>query len=852
MLYHALRLACIIVSSFKTWKAVVDSGDRSLARRYMFLWFLTLAGLSLEPIADSVLGPRIPMYEGFKIIIAGWLLLAHFYLTNPVNDPDTYQTWHIEQHPTRGQVSHDRGTSQSRQLYLSAPQKSSQTIHRDFRPEERAATSTAANLDFGRFKRDLERRRTANSVHSTTDYGFHNVSSSSKLRPDPSDLYPITSASALNKPAKAGEAFSMERKSPSVLGHYEFGSSNASRKRPSSAASFDPQNTRPTSRQSSRRRNLDRKSHPGVEPAEADSSTSRMTKRLRHLIEDERTDEVLHNEAEAQSRRTALEGTKDDEVVRRSESSLPLRFSRPRPPGKDRKEVLPHSSTAGPSAPLRRQDSQESRKRSQSALDIHSPKPKTEITSATFESRMKNVRDWLKERNPSMISPPLSTKSEFLNPSTRIDNDRTSALAHKDFTSDVDAQGFQKPRKRKAQRQIAPLTGPKRLAHEGRLTRSRSDEGARIYPEPNDTVSTAQAPLRRSESYRHPRPSQSHGDNPHDGVRGTTDPQRDQPTEDPFFPPANRSKLQKRNNIAPKSSVPTSTTAVTTTPSSAFTFRMMPNKSANPLITNSFVGDDENITISPLIKLRQSQLKQRQQEDFLGIRRDDSPAAARRAEEEGGLAFNPTLEAWEKDDDEALARNAALEAEAKGMKLGRELGGSASSLPSEEESAAVTSARKNNNFISASSSSLLRTVEFNGDPSRRPDPELRRKKQVLEVAAQPKTTNDSATAATTVSSSSKQRPASIQSLSSSFGKGDNRYRPSVFHPTRSLTRSGSQTRDREDSASRRQTHPGLYTPSKKKPMLDSTSLQDDPALPHKSTPTMSRYIQLSTLSDEEI
>ncbi|KAG0308889.1 hypothetical protein BGZ98_006387 [Dissophora globulifera] len=893
---------------------MVDSGDRSLAKRYMFLWFLTLAGLSIEPIADSVVGPWIPMYEGFKIIVAGWLLLAHFYLTKPGTDRDADPGWVTEDHYQHAQ--YPLVDSNSQPLYLTAAPRAASTASTQkhaFQPVDRIVTSSASDLDFGRFKRELVRRQTSGSIHSHTDLGF-SASVSRVRRPNSTDLYPTTSASALTRarsPANAANGNMLipsaatapltNKMSHSALEIYKFGVGAESRKRPFSAASSLTQNPRSISRQGSRRSHrMDHSSAVDVDPMEPDTSNSRMTKRTRQMLEEEYAGEVAAERAS--SRVGVVAGhTLDIATKRQQQQGLllgtektataiatrpPLRFPRPKPPGRNRKELLPHSaiSSSRPKAAaistVQRQDSGRSESRLHTLptpLDTHSPRPplRTEPVSANLESRMKSVRNWLKERKPSMISPPLSAKSEFSNRFTGADNMNDLRAQHNTTAAAAAIN------KRKAQRQLPPRMGSKRQAHGGQGYGLEEDGHGRIYPAIGDTVASVPPPhLQRHES------SSSQPSRRAALARGSSggsflqspDPQRDQPTSDPFFPPVNWSRFQKRNSSSSnnnntnhnQSSAPPKNTASSASafPTSAFTFRMKNtpgnsnhnsnSKSVNPFLTSLFSGDsdDNNAIISPLIKLRQSQLKQRQQEDFLGIGRDDSPAASRRFEEEGGLTFNETLEAWQREDDDVLAQNAAREAaeyEARGQGLG--LGhGHARNESSFSSDEGRKSTSLSNNLPSSSMGankhtsppSLLRTVEFNGQSSRRSEPDLHAKKQ--DSSSTPlRPHKDVGASHTARAVASPRRTASLQTLSSSFGRGASRLVKSMSYP-------GSRTADSTGSG-RRQRHPGLYTPSKKKPTFDMASLHTDPPppqSPHKSTPTgMSRYIQLSALSDSE-
>ncbi|KAF9110769.1 hypothetical protein BGX27_005913 [Mortierella sp. AM989] len=603
---------------------------------------------------------------------------------------------------------------------------------------------------------------------------------------------------------------------------------------------FDSRSTKSVPKHTSRaqlaetkRRNKGPRSQPSLDPAKTETSSSRMTKRLRQLAEDELVDNLERydnqDQAKTPDRSTAQDNPRKGEIQ-------PIKsFARPKPPGKNRAALVSQPSLLNKSrkSPLQGQDSRGTEQNTSTPLAGSQAEPETGLVSASLESRMDHVRDWLKERNPPMISPPLSLRSDDL---------RESRMPHK----------------RKAYRQLAPPTGSKRLAMEGSRDRQRRDEDSRIYPQLSDTVASASQtqsqPLsRKSNALLSPR---------HDRQRtviGTSkeiDPLRDQAEADLSPPPINWSKFQRPKTVA-RTSSSSSATAVAF-PSSSFTFRKTPTKS-NSFIAKALDAEDEdNPTVSPLIKLRQSQLKQRQHEDYLGIKRDD--AMNRRAEAEGALAFNQALETWEREDDEALARNAAreaAEAEARGQRPGISQDDSPSSLSSDPEekrrrtSPSLMDKEYSSSTNSAPARSLLRAVPFNGESSRRPVPDFQSKRSLSDTPTQQRTVSDPGADAAPSSIPSRrpaspldQRPLSTKSFSSSFDNGNSHTRGSA-----SLTKriSYSNTR-KEDTANRRERHPGLYTPSKKKPIPDAVSILNKQ--PH--TPTvMSRYIQLSNLSDEE-
>ncbi|KAG0369551.1 hypothetical protein BGZ54_009612 [Gamsiella multidivaricata] len=465
---------------------------------------------------------------------------------------------------------------------------------------------------------------------------------------------------------------------------------------------------------------------------------------------------------------------------------------------------------------------------------------------------MKNVRDWLKERNPSMISPPLSANSELsIATITRANRQSSTILSPKMVGSTGEIDGLHKPHKRKAFRQLAPSMGSKKLArNEGENCRRGAEQGG-TYPPSHETIVSIPRPQLISHSSElsgtlHREYTNKSAVNSSDSNNIYTkahDPLRDQPETDSFFPPVNWSRFQQQDRARPHTRPPPSVVDADALPSSEFTFRMTPTQISNQAFTRTIGGRDaDGVAISPLIRLRQSQLKQRQQEDFLGIKADKN-SSSRRAAESGGLTFNETLEAWEREDDEELARNAARE-EAEMEALGQHQDGFLSSSSLEED-------RKVNPVASnTSASSLLRTVPFNGESSRRPEPSFNSMKPLQEPAA--KDSGDAV--AKTLPSSLDRQPFNIHGFSSSLGRPDDRHSVLVASESAPEPRLFSSTSQKEDTYNRRQKRPGLYTPSKKNRTFDATTLLDrvPPQSPQTSTPTvMNRYIQLSSLSDEE-
>ncbi|KAF9206965.1 hypothetical protein BGZ49_001506 [Haplosporangium sp. Z 27] len=838
----------ITISSFKTWKAVVNSTDRNQARRHLFLWFLTLAGLSVEPIADTLLSRKILMYEGFKIIIAGWLLLAHFYLSKPTDEPLIYQQpWQEEKRIMAPPSNREFNSLTSRR-----PLQRQRHVGQH---EEPTATTAATNLDFGRFKRDLERRQSSRSQSIANDHISPSPIISNRQRPHVVDRNDTISASVLSNPFKASSnsppdvkrelvlqrsASRVSNRAPSPHADrrsspmiYEFGAESVGRKRPLAATMSDSQIIKSTFKHTPkaqstevRRRNTEPRTRSNPEPVKVETAASRMNKRLRQLAEDEHLNKPdkqdTQSHMEVHSISIKQNNSKIEEHPTRS-------FARPKPPGKNRVAVIPPTSTSN-KAHTQAQDNKATGK-SISILPAESPvEHDTGLVSASLESRMNHVRDWLKERKPPLLSPPLSARSD-------------------------DIRETRMPHKRKAYRQLAPNTGPKRVATEERQDLRTRDEDSRIYPQLSDTVAqapqTQSRPLSgRSKALLSPRLNQQRNSR---DISREHDPLRDQPEADP---PINWSKFQRPKTVA-RTSSSLSATAIAA-PSTSFTFRRTPTKSTSFIKSLSAEDDDNNHAVSPLIKLRQSQLKQRQQEDYLGIKRDSSAMA----EAEANLAFNQALETWEREDDEELARNAAREAaevEARGQQLRLSQRGSSSSLDFDLEkndhtkSSSLLDREDSSNAKPTPSLGLLRAIPFNGESSRRPAPDFQPRRSLNNAKNQDRTVVDAGTKKST-SSFLDYRPLGTKAFSASLG-GDS---TSLINTrdSASLTKRGSYSNiRREDMISPRQRHPGLYTPSKKKPVSDNSFTIDrrsqSQPQPPQTPSAMSRYIQLSNLSDEE-
>ncbi|KAI1318753.1 hypothetical protein EDD11_005824 [Mortierella claussenii] len=1013
MLYHALRLACITISSFKTWKAVVDSGDRSQARRHLFLWFLTLAGLALEPIADS-LSQRVPMYESCKIVVAGWLLLAQFYLSTPA----AHNGFRMSRHSTAQYTTHreprhitmPKSSGQPHEFTVPAVSDRTLMLQRHVAATNvpahtlkdiRASTATATQLDFGRFKRDLERRQSRSVASLADGHDGHAEEEEDARTPLAATMARSTvirdraasrsiPASALGNPfgvstipPRKGKSTTTATIAPAVsisaqrpVHHrplqeqelergdvFQFGAEQPSRKRPlPTLASEMLLSARPIARQGSRRRAIEQKistrppySVEAFQEAGEETGSARMNKRLRQVAEAERLVEPL-KEIVSSGSDTNLEKPKanHDPQMKRKEQPATTAFARPKPPGKNRRAMIPHFSmdtgihtSATKSTLIQRRNSREFPKHAASTSVQIGGRDGAEADTeagagaglAGLDLRMKHVRDWLKERNPpAMISPPLSMRSERTMTATAIlrkDQKPTELVRRTTETTDLDARDVDDSLKRKALRQLEPISGPKRRAEDQTFRRSRGGhEDSRIYPQPNDTIASLPPllprlpPLSRSQSeskLSRPQltPSAQRGQSSTKmTLANGIDPLRDQPENDPFLPsPLNWSRFQKPVRSAlkrrPSSSLSASVRAVEgSAPSGAFTFRSTtPMKSDNPFIARTWDGgiDEDtgnNSGISPLVKLRQSQLKQRQQDDFFGIRREEENSATA----EGTLTFNATLDAWEREDDDALAMNAAREAaqvESRGQR-GRQniipVHDGLSGLPVSSPLLKDGGVAEQEHLPALPAPSLLRTIPFNGESSRRPVPDLHSKRTPPKEIApsqhqhqhqhqqRQRTVGDFGSANVSNSGAGstfiasrilneegqqrpqRPRPYGVQSFSvstavnphssssNSFGHNDNSF---SLRGTTSLTKRSSElsgdSRENEDAiAMRRQKHPGLYTPSKKKPQqqqplslenhFSSNFPNQPPHSPHAvaGTPTvMSRYIQPTHLSDDE-
>lgn len=742
-----------------------------------------------------------------------------------------------------------------------------ENLRRLQRVQEIAATprshsfSSSNNLDFGRFKRELERRqrpespalfreRGGNSMeepyehrdralkdHTTTVERFSRPMASSRPssvmsnsflserapsdqrfsvsvnRPArtattnsillPDNPFQITQAPAgptpefVRKASAASSATATAATVPDLSrdssrsDEYQLKSDSRNRKRPLSALFSDSNDngrraasTRPKSnRQPGRSSRPVSRSHDGgsrtkhLSPEMSTTSESalmRKSKRLRETIRDQNEDNRVVEEANfkvPQERIQAGQPLKESRKKTQVTNKIPtspikpsLTFARPKPPGKRR------VSTVEP--PMRRNSGSRTNTRNFEGTDTREERgssSRVDSASNSFEQRMQKVQVWIKDRNPSMLSPPLTSSSETMHRSpTDDDHDH-------EYDGPLKSQSFSK---RKAQHQLRGKDPKRHHQHE--------EESEYVSASQQTAVST-------SNRHRH-----------QEGL----DPLRDQQDPDTStLPPVDWSRFQVKHTTPRKPSLAASTRTL----SSPYRSRTPAGltRTATPKRLNSSLGSSDPssaLAVSPLIRLRQSQLQRRQQEDFLGIKREGGTTVSRKNQDEeedlaATLQFNQVLETWEREDDESLARNAAREAEAletRGAGL-------------ENDAVGV-----GGYTMAAPMPSLLRVIPLHGESSRRPVPDFSSKK------------------------ASSTPGGSAPSLASfNFRSTLNK------SPWASKSSSAART---PSSAERR--HPGLFTPSKKNVVREQQELAGTKS-PYKTTPTMSRYTQLSLLADDE-
>ncbi|KAF9582482.1 hypothetical protein BGW38_000155 [Lunasporangiospora selenospora] len=987
------------ISSLKTWEAVVDSSDQSQARKHMFLWLLTLAGLSLEPIVDSVLGQRFPLYEGLKIVVSGWLVLSHFYISKPRNEGAEH-----------GMISESAQSNYNHRF--TAPNRDHESgIHLSASDQGNSLSTGANYLDFGRFKRDLERRKKHGSTtsrsqqlespnvnssrassilpqlqrtesasrqsvnsNSTRDDTFTKLLKpstlgSSRINSDDAGpeiiranalVNPFTIPSASNVSLPQSRTIRRERndwessgiaQNSSSLGTFEFGAKPHSLKRPLSAvlsstgvprsgkdirallsrASPQPPASTRQSRISRPRRivslNYDQSPRYSHDPEVASNNGSgsyRTVKRKRIA----KADDVQQQQSDYQTNSKTDKSHTSGNVAPSQRIQQNQLFSKPKPPGRNRTGILRQQTL--PKEPTEERGAQSSKSTNKSASTVLPPR-KQHVDhhqvpgSASLEHRMSSVREWVKDKDPSLISPPLSTNSDAVNNSTY---DRPS---EEDKGDGYEQQIRRQYLKRKAHRQLAPIRDLKRPARTPKQpvdseTRRRGGEGeaisshanreasvqssSSIYPQPLDSISIPVSLRQQAQQSRPTHVPVSAPQRPYSVTKqDSQDDQGDHEAEAaPFSSPVDWSRFQKpvQTFSSPKRAI--TSTAPWISPlrrrhqpvlsssqaSSSRTFEKSPTRS-HAQSHSPFSGSQTNTNIiaynkdsglSPLVKLRHTQLKQRQKEDFLGIKRKQN------TESDDLFQFNQTLDVWERGDDETLARNAALEAEAIEASMSdrqtwdqvREVHPGKFSVlgaPVIEESRPISSiatqpavpryTRANSSSIRHLSSSLA---------SASPQPSFKNNKPVVENLRSPASGNR-------IISSPRRR------LSNNFGSNSSSGSVNFARPERNLEILGtvsssspfrsstsipptpkrnmtlrrsllgefaSAATEEESAVLRRERHPGLFTPSKKDrvradlPTLQETErVQSNQRSPHKSsTPILSsRYIEVSPYPDDD-
>ncbi|GJJ72180.1 hypothetical protein EMPS_04537 [Entomortierella parvispora] len=955
MLYHAIRLACITYSSYKTWAAVVDPKDKGQSRRHLFLWLVYLAGLALEPIVDSVAAHRLAAYEGIKIIITGWLLLAHYYLSKTPNVRawSTNRQASTNQHNTHAHLEQSSSFNNATTAGLHREQSSLR-----LRPESRSSqgpkeslsfrpappgSASASSLDFGRFKRDLELRRTGSISSSVAPVPISRnptllrEDSREQMNRDVQDR-PIFSLERLSRPLATAKSASVpptwarsdthrstDNQPPRTHSSLErtrsrssFASqtpgeplepaehtvstpkpsqrridrvevTNPGRKRNYSEtlpepgdtrqrAGSAPQTSRLTIQQMLRQRNrVNIRRRPTAVRENADQDLAepmRGSKRTKLALLDERQAAAIGRvqQEEAGKRVTeSRQSTQQDSLDPPHSTQLQpkLAFARPKPPGRHRASLLTHHT-----APAAISSSETPLAVSTEATLLrqrtHPPNPP--MHSASFESRMNNVREWVKTRNPPpLASPPLTATSH--------DQHKGRTPSPPDLAQSSGDKSDPQGAKRKASRQLAPSKDTKRLA----LMQQERGRQRSITPPTDD--------LERSG----PKASRSH------------DPRRDHPPPVQDRPSLDWSKFERQNRLLSKRPLPSTSKSAPTPAVPLWKTPVKPSPHPNPFLPEEredAVGlePEDNPSLAPLVRLRQSQLRQRQQEDLLGIPHKEDP--------EDSLRFNQALELWQQEDDETLARNAAREAEVAETRRRHHILDSGDDLkqgPARERSVAgdrlltrtvprlvESPARK----IAtprriASTPSLLRTIPFNGDSAQRPLPDLQSRRSRLEDELEEDDGKEPAfqlhrrppifgrsltgnSGGNVASPNTRKLISTTAAAAASLARSKSKspYNTYARSPSNKLLRTKDVLSTTGVSASsstprREQQHPGLYTPSKTRTdptmaaaaAVPSTPTRNNkdarrpslpPQSPYKSTPTvMSRYVQLSYSDEEE-
>ncbi|KAG0374673.1 hypothetical protein BGX24_010109 [Mortierella sp. AD032] len=560
-----------------------------------------------------------------------------------------------------------------------------------------------------------------------------------------------------------------------------------------------------------------------------------------------------------------------------STSASSTKFSRTKPPAKSHASLPLNPSKPTTTAPKDNRPQHQSAPES-TGQNLFSPsatetaEEPPQVVSASFESRMKNVRAWIKGRNPSMISPTLTATSEATATQHSQLKRRSSSFLRDEKPRTGKSSGgggglddLPKLTKRKAARQLAPSTNTKRWAAE--------DEQER--PSQWTVVEEDRIPQQSSSSSRRRRS----GDQATlDSVVPTTDRNREA-RDYSFSQPApvvrQNSTTRTSDDRNRPSSLPTNIDWDRFQKMIGATGSRRPSSSSAANTRQRYTGkssiatlldrqhhhdegpQDDSPTLAPLIKLRQSQLKQHQQEDFFGVKRKE--AGERRTK------FDSTLDLWEHEDDETLARNAAREAEdveARSQLLSQSRRDASSeeddelgSPPKDERelftftspsraSKTAATALEAEYEMAAPTPSLLRIIPFNGESSRRPVPDFLPKKSSTALFHETNIKSSPSRRASQPGHDSSN-PFLEKTTGSGGGSGSTGGRIAPPPPPRfnfnfagaaSLAKKRAQSHatqtphhhhhhhhhhqqakaSPEEVAARRERHPGLYTPSKKK------------------------------------
>ncbi|KAF9429721.1 hypothetical protein BGZ94_009691 [Podila epigama] len=536
---------------------------------------------------------------------------------------------------------------------------------------------------------------------------------------------------------------------------------------------------------------------------EADFLPARRNKRLREAtranddgseeFRNSSIDDPLLNDHIQSTSTNAVREPRDKSRIPLKQPSSPIKpfliFDKPKPPGKNRTDNVQRlhrrsaSTTRDSDGPAQARDGAESSSR-------------TESLNNSFERPMHKVQGWMTERNPSLLSPPLTSSSETIHRSLTDDergHDDTSKIRHET--------------KRKAQYQLRGKD-PKRHASSEQIQNHHRRSSGHIPLSSDSTHTLYPTSLSVSSS----RPS---------------DPSRDQQDPDTStLPPVDWSQFKLRHPSPRIQYTKTSPAPLNRSYSSPQRSRPVIVPKTPKSHSASAIHSDVP-SLSPLVRLRQSQLQRRQQEDFLGIKRQEGTSSSQREREEDELAatlqFNQVLEKWEREDDETLARNAAREAD-----------------EIEQQRQQQRQHQTLDDVLSRS------TRSDNGTKKTPPTPRHFHKPM--------ETTQSVLTTTTTTPSTQASVPSlhefSFRPSTPSKSRGDLETRSTPFPTTSRSNFSISKT-----PSSTERPHRGLFTPSKKASAQDrvfSVSSLVPPASPFKTTPTtptMSRYTQLSSFSD---